>query len=56
MRVLIACRAPGVGTAFLDSLERAGISALAAPSDPTVVLELARRHRPEVVLLDEAAA
>jgi two-component system, NarL family, response regulator LiaR len=53
MRVLIACRDAAVGTAFLDSLRRAEISALAAPSEPTGVLELARRHRPEVVLLDD---
>lgn len=53
MRVLIACCDPAVGSAFLNSLGRADISALAAPSDPTVVLELARRHRPEVVLVDD---
>jgi NarL family two-component system response regulator LiaR len=53
MRVLIASRDPAVGTAFRDSLRRADISALAAPSDATEVLELARRHRPEVVLLDD---
>jgi two-component system, NarL family, response regulator LiaR len=53
MRVLIACCDSAVGTAFLDSLKRADISALAAPPDLTLVLGLARRHRPEVVLLDD---
>jgi DNA-binding NarL/FixJ family response regulator len=53
MRVLVACCDPAVKSAFLDSLGRADISALAAPSDATVALELARRHRPEVVLLDD---
>jgi NarL family two-component system response regulator LiaR len=53
MRVLIACCDPEVETAFLDSLGRADIDALAAPSDPAVVLELARRHHPEVILLDD---
>jgi NarL family two-component system response regulator LiaR len=53
MRVLIACRDPAVETALLDSLRRADISALAAPSDTALALEMARRHRPEVVLIDD---
>ena len=53
MRVLIACCDPEVGAAFLDSLGRADISAFPVPSDPAVVLELARRHHPEVILLDD---
>jgi NarL family two-component system response regulator LiaR len=53
MQVLIALCDPGVETTFLDSLVRADIDALAAPSEPRVVLELARRHHPEVILLDD---
>jgi two-component system, NarL family, response regulator LiaR len=53
MRVLIACRDPARRDAFLDALRRADISALAAPSHTAATLELARRHRPDVVLLDD---
>jgi Response regulator receiver domain len=37
----------------LDSLRRAGISPVPAPSDISLTLELVPRHRPEVVLLDD---
>jgi two-component system, NarL family, response regulator LiaR len=53
MRVLIACTDADVEAAFLDSLERAEISALTAPPDAAAVLELARRHGPDIVLLDD---
>jgi two-component system, NarL family, response regulator LiaR len=51
--VLIACHDPGVRDAFADELQRAGISVIAAPADAAAIPELARRHRPEVVLLDD---
>lgn len=53
MRVLIACNDPGNRDALLDALRQADISAIAAPPDGAATLELARRHRPDVVLLDD---
>jgi NarL family two-component system response regulator LiaR len=52
MQVLVACRDPGVRAAFLEELGRADISATAAPEGESA-LELARLHRPEIVLLDD---
>jgi DNA-binding NarL/FixJ family response regulator len=52
MRVLIACSDASVRDAFLDVLRRAGIGAIAA-AEAAAALELARRHRPDVVLLDD---
>jgi DNA-binding NarL/FixJ family response regulator len=51
MRVLIACPDPSVRDAFLDALRRAGIG-VSAVAD-AAALELARRQRPDVVLLDD---
>jgi DNA-binding NarL/FixJ family response regulator len=53
MRVLIACHDPRVRDAFLDTLRRAGFRVIAAPPDGAATLELARQHRPDVVLLDD---
>jgi two-component system, NarL family, response regulator LiaR len=53
MRVLIACHEPGVRDAFLDALRRADIDVIAAPSEGAATLELARRQRPDVILLDD---
>jgi two-component system, NarL family, response regulator LiaR len=53
MQVLIACQDPRVRDAYLDALRRADISAIAAPPEGAATLELARRHRPDVVLLDD---
>jgi DNA-binding NarL/FixJ family response regulator len=53
MRVLIACHDPGVRDAFLDALRRADISVIAAPPDAAATVGLARRHRADVVLLDD---
>ena len=53
MLVLIACSDPGVRDAFLDALRRADISVIAAPPHGAATLELARRIRPDVVLLDD---
>jgi two-component system, NarL family, response regulator LiaR len=53
MQVLIACHDPRDRDTFLDTLRRAGLSVTAAPPDGAVTLELARQHRPDVVLLDE---
>jgi two-component system, NarL family, response regulator LiaR len=53
MRVLIACNDTGNRDALLDALRQADISAIAAPPDGAATLELARRHRPDVVLLDD---
>jgi DNA-binding NarL/FixJ family response regulator len=53
MRVLIACPDPGVRDAFLDALRRADVSVIAAPPDAAATLELAKQHRPDVVLLDD---
>jgi two-component system, NarL family, response regulator LiaR len=53
MRVLIACHDPRVRDAFLDTLRRADFSVIVAPPDGAATLELARQHRPDVVLLDD---
>ena len=53
MQVLIACHDPRARAAFADSLRRADFSVIAAPPDGTATLELARRHSPNVVLLDD---
>jgi DNA-binding NarL/FixJ family response regulator len=53
MRVLIACHDRGIRDAFVDVLRRADFSVIAAPPDAAATLELARRHRPDVVLLDD---
>jgi DNA-binding NarL/FixJ family response regulator len=52
MRVLIACPDQSVRDAFLDVLRRADIGVVAA-ADAAAALELARRQRPDVVLLDD---
>jgi DNA-binding NarL/FixJ family response regulator len=52
MQVLVACHDPGVAAAFLKALGTADISAETA-ADGEAALELARRHRPDVVLLDD---
>jgi NarL family two-component system response regulator LiaR len=52
MQVLVACHDPGVVAAFLKALRQADISAETA-RDGEAALELARRHRPDVVLLDD---
>jgi DNA-binding NarL/FixJ family response regulator len=52
MRVLIACSDPGVRDAFLDVLWRADIG-VAAVADWAATLELARRRRPDIVLVDD---
>ena len=53
MNILIACRDPRARDTFLDTLRRSDFSVIAAPPDGTATLELARRHRPDVVLLDD---
>jgi NarL family two-component system response regulator LiaR len=53
MQVLIACRDPRARDAFLDALRQAGISVFAAPPDGAATRDLVRRHRPDVVLLDD---
>jgi len=52
MRVLIACSDAGVRDAFLDVLRRADIGVVAV-ADWAATLELARRRRPDVVLVDD---
>jgi DNA-binding NarL/FixJ family response regulator len=52
MRVLIACSDASVRNAFLDVLRRAGIGVIAV-ADWAATLELARQHRPDVVLVDD---
>ncbi len=52
MQVLVACHDPGVVAAFLKALRTADISAETA-ADGEAALELARRHRPDIVLLDD---
>jgi NarL family two-component system response regulator LiaR len=52
MQVLVACHDPGVGAAFLKALRTADISAAVAP-EGGAALELARLHRPDIVLLDD---
>jgi NarL family two-component system response regulator LiaR len=53
MHVLIACHDPRARDMFLDTLGRSDFSVIAAPLDGTATLELARRHRPDVVFLDD---
>jgi two-component system, NarL family, response regulator LiaR len=53
MRVLIACHDPRVRDGFVDALRRADVSVIAALPDGVATLELARRHRPDVILLDD---
>jgi DNA-binding NarL/FixJ family response regulator len=52
MRVLIACSEASVRDAFVDVLRRAGIGVLAV-ADWAATLKLARRQRPDVVLVDD---
>jgi CheY-like chemotaxis protein len=52
MRVLIACSDASVRDAFLDVLRRTGIGVIAV-ADWAATLELARRQRPDVVLVDD---
>jgi DNA-binding NarL/FixJ family response regulator len=52
MRVLMACSDARVRDAFLDALERADIGVVPV-ADAAATLELARQHRPDVVLLDD---
>lgn len=53
MQVLIACHDPRARDTFQDTLRRADFSVIAAPPDGPATLELARRHHPGVVLLDD---
>lgn len=53
MQVLIACHDPRARDTFQDILRRAGFSVMAAPPDGAATLELVRRHRPDVILLDD---
>ena len=53
MRVLIACHDLRVRDAFRDTLRRADFGVIAAPPDGAATLELARQHRPDVVVLDD---
>ena len=52
MRVLIACSDASVRDALADVLQRAGIGVIAV-ADWAATLQLARRQRPDVVLLDD---
>lgn len=52
MRVLIACSDASVRDTFLDVLRRADIGVIAV-ADWAATLELARRQRPDVVLVDD---
>ena len=52
MRVLIACSDASVRDAFLDVPRRADIGVIAV-ADWAATLELARRQRPDVVLVDD---
>ena len=52
MRVLMACSDARIRDAFLDALERADIGVVPV-ADAAATLELARQHRPDVVLLDD---
>ena len=52
MRVLIACSDASVRDAFLDALRQADIGVVAV-ADAAATLELARQHRPDIVLLDD---
>jgi DNA-binding NarL/FixJ family response regulator len=52
MRVLIACSDARIRDAFLDALQRADIGVVSV-ADAAATLELARQHRPDIVLLDD---
>jgi DNA-binding NarL/FixJ family response regulator len=52
MRVLIACSDASVRDAFLDALRRADIGVISV-ADAEATLKLARRQRPDIVLLDD---
>jgi DNA-binding NarL/FixJ family response regulator len=52
MRVLMACSDARIRDAFMDALQRADIGVVPV-ADAAATLELARRHRPDVVLLDD---
>ena len=52
MRVLIACSDASVRDAFLDALQRADIGVIAV-ADAAATRELARQHRPDIMLLDD---
>ncbi len=52
MRVLMACSDARIRDAFLDALERADIGVVPV-ADAAATLELARQHRPDIVLLDD---
>jgi DNA-binding response OmpR family regulator len=54
VRVLIACSDADARDAFEEALQQAGISVIPAPPDLIATLKLARRQRPDVVLLDVA--
>jgi NarL family two-component system response regulator LiaR len=53
MRVLIACGKASDEAAFLEALRQAGIGVVAAPANGVAALELTRRHRPDVVVVDD---
>src|SRR5262245_53499907 len=53
MRVLLACHEARARRVFLRALRRSGIGVIAAPTDGVGALELARRHRPDVLLVDD---
>jgi DNA-binding response OmpR family regulator len=52
MRVLMACSDARIRDAFLDALQRADIGVVPV-ADAAATLELARQHRPDIVLLDD---
>jgi DNA-binding NarL/FixJ family response regulator len=52
MRVLMACSDARVRDAFLDALRRADIGVVPV-ADAAATLDLARQHRPDIVLLDD---
>jgi DNA-binding NarL/FixJ family response regulator len=52
MRVLMACSDARIRDAFLDALRRADIGVVPV-ADAAATLELARQHRPDIVLLDD---
>jgi DNA-binding NarL/FixJ family response regulator len=52
MRVLMACSDARIRGAFLDALQGADIGVVPV-ADAAATLELARQHRPDIVLLDD---
>jgi DNA-binding NarL/FixJ family response regulator len=52
MRVLMACSDARIRDAFMDALRRADIGVVPV-ADAAATLELARQHRPDIVLLDD---